>query len=129
MRTGKTTKPVSPSRPFSAAEHLRSEAEVAAFIEAMLEDGDACAVPIALRTVVDAVGGMAALAERTGLSRETLYRTLSERGNPRLNTLTVILAAFGLRLTVQPAPKSRARRGEPRAVLAFGRYGRGLRKD
>src|SRR5260370_39829845 len=90
MRAGKTTKPASPSRPFSAAEHLRSEAEVAAYIEAMLEDGNARAVPIALRTVVDAVGGMTALFEKTGLSRETLYRTLSERGNPRLHTLAVI---------------------------------------
>ncbi len=90
MRAGKTTKPASSSRPFSAAEHLRSEAEVAAYIEAMLEDGNARAVPIALRTVVDAVGGMTALSEKTGLSRETLYRTLSERGNPRLDTLAVI---------------------------------------
>jgi len=40
--------------------------------------------------VVDAVGGMTALSEKTGLSRETLYRTLSERGNPRLDTLAVI---------------------------------------
>ena len=66
------------------------------------------AVPIALRTVAEAVGGMAALADKTGLSRETLYRTLSERGNPRLDTLAAILAAFGLRLTVQPARKARA---------------------
>jgi probable addiction module antidote protein len=109
MRIGKTTRVASPSRPFNAAKHLRSEAEVAAYIEAMLEDSDARAVPVALRTVVDAVGGMAALADKTGLSRETLYRTLSERGNPRLGTLAVILAAFGLRLTVQPAQKSRAR--------------------
>ena len=118
MRTGKTTKAASPSRPFIAAEHLRSEAEVAAYIEAMLEDGDARVVPIALRTVVDAVGGMAALADKTGLSRETLYRTLSVRGNPRLDTLAVILAAFGLRLTVQPAQKSGARRSEPRPAHA-----------
>jgi probable addiction module antidote protein len=109
MRTGKPTKAASPSRPFRAMAHLRSEAEVAAYIEAMLDDGDARAVPVALRTVVDAVGGMAALADKTGLSRETLYRTLSERGNPRLDTLAVILAAFGLRLTVQPAQKSRLR--------------------
>ena len=118
MRTGKTTKRAVPSRPFSAADQLRSEAEVAAYLEAMLEDGDARAVPVALRTVVDAVGGMAALADKTGLSRETLYRTLSERGNPRLDTLAVILAAFGLRLTVQPAQKSRSRRSEPRPALA-----------
>ena len=91
---------------------------MAAYIEAMLEDGDARAVPVALRTVVDAVGGMAALADKTGLSRETLYRTLSKRGNPRLDTLAVILAAFGLRLTVQPVQKSRARRSEPRPALA-----------
>ena len=83
---------------------------MAAYIEAMLVDGDARAVPVALRTVIDAVGGMAALAEKTGLSRETLYRTLSKRGNPRLDTLAVILAAFGLRPTVRPAQKSRARR-------------------
>jgi probable addiction module antidote protein len=68
----------------------------------MLEDGDARMVPIALRTVAEAVGGMAALAERTGLSRETLYRTLSERGNPRLDTLAALLDAFGLCLTVRP---------------------------
>jgi probable addiction module antidote protein len=84
----------------------------------MLVDGDARAVPVALRTIVDAVGGMAALAAKTGLSRETLYRTLSKRGNPRLDTLAVILAAFGLRLTVQPARKSRARRSEARPALA-----------
>jgi probable addiction module antidote protein len=76
----------------------------------MLADGDPRAIPIALRTITDAVGGMAALADKTGLSRETLYRTLSEKGNPRLETLTAILAVFGLRLSVQPnkiVPKRR----------------------
>lgn len=71
----------------------------------MLEDGDARAVPIALRTVAEALGGMTALAERTGLSRETLYRTLSKDGNPRLDTLAALLDAFGLRLTVRPQAK------------------------
>jgi probable addiction module antidote protein len=88
------------------------------YIEEMLADGDARAVPVALRTVAEALGGMAALAKRTGLSRETLYRTLSEKGNPRLDTLAAILAAFGLRLSVQPTPKSRSRRGELRQAHA-----------
>jgi probable addiction module antidote protein len=83
----------------------------------MLEDGDPCAVPIALRTVADAVGGMTVLAEKTGLSRETLYRTLSDRGNPRLDTLSAILAAFGLRLSVRPT-RARARRSEKRPAHA-----------
>jgi len=68
--------------------------------------------------VADAVGGMGALAEKTGLSRETLYRTLSENGNPRLDTLGAILAAFGLRLSVQPARKSRLPRGGLRPAHA-----------
>ena len=50
-RTGKTTKPANRSRPFNAAQHLRNEVEVAAYIEAMLEDGDPRALPVALRTV------------------------------------------------------------------------------
>jgi len=61
---------------------------------------------------------MGALADKTGLSRETLYRTLSNKGNPRLDTLAAILAAFGLRLSVQPTKKSRARRSELRPAHA-----------
>ncbi len=82
----------------------------------MLADGDARAVPVALRTVADAVGGMAALAQRTGLSRESLYRTLSDKGNPRLDTLGAILAAFGLRLSV--LPRRRASRVQARTAAA-----------
>lgn len=60
----------------------------------------------------------ATLADKTKLSRETLYRTLSERGNPRLDTLTAILAAYGMHLSVRSTVKSRARRGEPRVAHA-----------
>ena len=83
----------------------------------MLVDGDARAVPVALRTVAEAVGGMAALAERTGLSRESLYRTLSERGNPRLDTLAALLDVFGLRLSVRPV-RARPQRAARRASAA-----------
>ncbi|MGC4028935.1 MAG: putative addiction module antidote protein [Steroidobacteraceae bacterium] len=83
----------------------------------MLEDGDARVVPVALRTAAEAVGGMAALAERTGLSRETLYRTLSENGNPRLDTLAALLEAFGLRLTVR-AVQTRTRRSSAARAAA-----------
>jgi probable addiction module antidote protein len=89
---------------------LQSEADIAAYLEAMLEDGDPRVIPIALRTVAEAIGGMRALAEKTGLSRETLYRTLSATGNPRLDTLAAILDVFGLRLSVQATEKRRKRR-------------------
>jgi probable addiction module antidote protein len=110
MRTGKTSKTAAASAPFRVADHLRSNTEIAAYIEAMLVDGDSKAVPIALRTVAEVLGGMNALAQRTGLSRETLYRTLSANGNPRLDTLAALLAAFGLRLSVRPMAKVRSRR-------------------
>jgi probable addiction module antidote protein len=109
MATGGTTRNAPASTPFRAADYLRSEADIAAYLEAMLEDGDARVVPVALRTAADALGGMAALAERTGLSRETLYRTLSDKGNPRLDTLAAILQAFGLRIAVAPVGRQARR--------------------
>jgi len=111
MSTGRTSRHAPHSAPFKGGHYLRNEVEIAEYLDAMLGDGDARVVPVALRTAAEALGGMAALAERTGLSRETLYRTLSDKGNPRLETLTAILAAFGLRIAVAPAT-----RGKPAAT-------------
>ena len=111
MSTGRTTKRIV-SRPFRAAEYLRNEKDIADFLEAVLEDGEPRSLPRALRAVADSMGGIGKLAERTGLSRETLYRTLSERGNPRYDTLFNILTAFGLRVSVVPtrtAPRTHRR--------------------
>ena len=97
--------------PFRVGEHLRNEREIAGYIEAVLAEGEPHLLPRALRNVADAMGGLGKLAERTGLSRETLYRTLSERGNPRYDTLFNILTAFGLRVSVVPTrPASRSHR-------------------
>ncbi|THD11716.1 addiction module antidote protein [Metallibacterium scheffleri] len=104
--TGKTTKPAA-SVLFDAARFLRAD-DLAGFLAEAVADGDHRALPLALRTAADVLG-MAELARRTGLSRETLYRTLSAKGNPRLDTLGAILGAFGLRLTLAPVPE-RARK-------------------
>ena len=89
-----------PSRPFRATDHLKTDAERAAYLEALLEDGDNRVITTGLRDLAESIGGMSVLAERTGLSRETLYRTLSQRGNPRLETLNTLLLAMGMRLSV-----------------------------
>ncbi len=89
-----------PSRPFRATDHLKTDTERAAYLEAMLDDGDNRVITVALRELAESIGGMSVLAERTGLSRETLYRTLSQRGNPRLETLNTLLLAMGMRLSV-----------------------------
>jgi putative addiction module killer protein/probable addiction module antidote protein len=106
MTTGKTTKRAA-SVEFDAANYLRPE-DVPGFLAEALHDGDYRVLPLALRAAADVLG-MAELAALTGLSRETLYRTLSEKGNPRLDTLAAILSAFGLRLAVAPLPRPRQR--------------------
>jgi probable addiction module antidote protein len=64
------------------------------------EDRGACL--LALRTVAEAYGGLGAVAGEAGISRETLYRTLSPKGNPTLKTLLAVLKTVGLRLSVEP---------------------------
>ena len=78
-----------------------ADAEFAAeYLNAASEDDDPASYLAALRKVVDARGGMAVVAEKTHLSRETLYRTLSTRGNPTIRTLNAVLKATGLKLGV-----------------------------
>lgn len=85
---------------------LSNPKEAAAYLQVALEeyetDGDVEAFLIALRNVTQAQGGMGSLAERTHLNRQNLYRALSSKGNPRLNTLGIILHALGFRLAIRP---------------------------
>ncbi|MBA0020294.1 putative addiction module antidote protein [Xenorhabdus nematophila] len=69
-----------------------------AFVD-MDEEGGQEAFLMALRHVVEARGGMAQIADKAGVSRETLYRTLSPKGNPTLKTLRNIIAATGFPLS------------------------------
>src|SRR5262245_51466495 len=83
---------------------LRKETDFAAeYLRAALEEEDEPRVLlIALRHVAQA-HGIARVAEAAGIERESLYRALSERGNPRLSTLVAVARSLGLRLTVEPA--------------------------
>ncbi len=86
----------------SLLESLADANEAAAYLNAALEDGDNEVFLLALRNVADArLGGMAKLAEAAELNRESLYRMLSENGNPELNSLARVLQALGLRLAVE----------------------------
>jgi len=88
---------------YDPTEGLDSPERVAQYLDAAMEEQDDQALLLALRNSVAAIGGMTELARRTGLSRETLYRTLSIKGNPRLSTLRTILKVFGVGLAVRPA--------------------------
>ena len=85
-------------------ERLQDEDYAAAYLNAALGDEDLKVFLIALKDVTDARGkGVTQLAKKTHLNRESLYRTLSKKGNPRLNNLCVILEALGLHLSITPA--------------------------
>lgn len=72
---------------------------------AALKKGDRAAFLLALRRAVEENGGMSSLARAARLSRESLYRMLSERGNPEIKSLSAVLDAFGLRLGVYSLKK------------------------
>jgi probable addiction module antidote protein len=80
-------------------------------INTILEDGDQGDLLIALRQLAIAFGGIRAVAERAHLNQTQLYRTLSPEGNPALSSLSAILKAMGLRLSVQPVCAAPAARG------------------
>jgi len=67
--------------------------------EELDEEGGEASFLTALRQVVEARGGMAFVSERTGLSRESLYRALSPKGNPTLKTMKKVIHATGLSFT------------------------------
>ena len=80
-------------------EDLKDPAEAAAYLEAALEDVDPAVFLLALRQVAQAQG-MANVARKAHVGRESLYKTLSENGNPELRTINRLLHAMGLRLSV-----------------------------
>jgi probable addiction module antidote protein len=87
------------TRPYDSADYIDSPEAAAAFLEAALEDGDAQVIAATLGDIARSQG-MAMIAERTGLAREALYKSLSADGNPRLTTLLGVLKAMGLRLSI-----------------------------
>ncbi len=63
---------------------------------------------LSIRAVAEAYGGLGAVAAEAGISRESLYRALSPKGNPTLKTLVAVLKVVGLRLSVTEAPVTEA---------------------
>jgi probable addiction module antidote protein len=86
----------------------KSRAFAAEYLKAAIEDTDEPRVLlVALRQVAEARGGIAKVAKAAGIERESLYRALSPRGNPRFSTLVAVTKAMGLTLTVETAPATR----------------------
>ena len=90
------------TRPWDAAEHLETAEDMAAYLDAALEDGDAGVIVAALGDIARAKG-MAQIAREAGLGRESLYKALAPTGNPEFITILKVARALGLQFHVQPA--------------------------
>ncbi len=85
------------TRPWDVAEHLKTEEDMAAYLEAALEEGDPALITAAMGDVARAKG-ITQIARETGLGRESLYKALSSEGNPEFATVLKVLRALGLKL-------------------------------
>lgn len=86
---------------YDPAAALESDEAMAVFLADALETGESAYIAKAMGVVARAKG-MADLARDTGLSREQLYRSFSEQGNPTLKTLLAVMRALGMDLTARP---------------------------
>jgi probable addiction module antidote protein len=85
------------TRPFDPADFLETAEDIAAYLEEAFADGDPALIAAALGDAARA-RGIARIATDAGVSRESLYRSLSEAGNPELGTVLKVMKALGLRL-------------------------------
>ena len=94
-------------REWDSAEHLKTEEDMALYLEACLEEAgdDAAFIAKALGTIARAKG-MSQLSRDTGLGRESLYKALSGEGNPSFAAILKVTSALGLKLHALPAHAS-----------------------
>lgn len=90
------------TQPFDAANYLNSEEDMAAYLEAALDENDPAVVAAALGDVARAKG-MTQVARDAGLGRESLYKSLSADGNPELATVMKVVSALGMSLHIRPS--------------------------
>ncbi|MDY6950688.1 MAG: addiction module antidote protein [Thermodesulfobacteriota bacterium] len=92
---------------YDVAEHLRTPEEIAAYLEACLEeaDGDAAFIAKALGDIARAKG-MSQVAREAGLSRESLYKALSGERTPGFDTILKVIGALGLKLHAEAVQRN-----------------------
>jgi len=93
------SKPKIKTIPWDPAANLKTDADIAHYLEAVFEDGDPTLVAAALGDVARAKG-MSQIAQAAGLGRESLYKALSRDGNPEFATVLKVMRALGLKLKV-----------------------------
>ncbi len=100
--------------PFDAAEYLKTDEDMALYLDAIIEEsnGDPRMIAIALGDIAKAKG-MTQIAKATGLARENLYKALSADGNPEFSTVMKVITALGIKLHATAAGPAKARKAAP----------------
>ena len=99
-----------PTKPYEEVliNELKDPELAAEYLSAALEDGSIEAFLLALRSVAEAHGGVGGLADATQLNRQSLYRMLSDRGNPTLSSLWRVLDSLGIGITFRSTQNAAA---------------------
>ena len=99
-----TTIKIADLEEFDMAEFLESDQAIAEYLTAVMEDGDPALLAAALGDIARA-NGMAEISQKSGLTREALYKALRPGAQPRFDTIQRVCGALGVRLKVEPAPR------------------------
>ena len=86
---------------WDASEYLETEEDIAAYLNAVIDEGDPALLQAALGDIAKA-RGMTSIARDIGVSRESLYKSLSANGNPSFQTISKVLRALGLQMRFTP---------------------------
>lgn len=90
------------TRPYDPVRYFKTEEDMAAYLEAALEDGDPAVIAAALGNISRAKG-MTKIARKAGLGRESLYKALSPEGNPEFTTVLKVVRALGMMIHIEAA--------------------------
>lgn len=101
---------------FDVAEYLVDDVSIAAYLDACLEEGGVTLFQKAVGEVARA-RGMGEVASTSGVTRASLYKSLTEEGNPALSTMTRVIETFGLRFSIQPLEAEVIEPEAPRRVV------------
>jgi probable addiction module antidote protein len=93
------------TKKFDVVDYLKTEEEIEAYLNAFFEDGDYKYLPLALADIARARKAMTAAAKAAGVSRTSLYQSLSEEGRPAFETIAKVAQSLGYRLSLVPISK------------------------
>lgn len=100
---------------WDSAEYLKTDEDVALYLEACLEENDPTLITHALGVIARA-RGMTQIARKTGLGRESLYKALSPDGNPEFSTVLKVIKALGIKLHAEVETEKKSRKRTRRAA-------------